>query len=89
MFSPIDGSDRHAHHGASVVSLAAHPGAGLSISCGNKSMTKLLSVVGFKGKQYGLTVVEYVLGAIALALIIGSAMAAFKDPLTAMFAKIL
>jgi hypothetical protein len=51
-------------------------------------MTKHLTAVGFKSKQYGLTVVEYVLGAIALALMIALAVAAFEGPLTAAFANI-
>jgi Flp pilus assembly pilin Flp len=52
-------------------------------------MTKLLRAAGFKSRQHGLTVVEYVLGAIALALIIGVAVAAFGDPLRAAMANIL
>lgn len=52
-------------------------------------MTKLLKAAGFKTKQRGLTVVEYVLGAIALALIIGVAVAAFGTPLKDAVANIL
>lgn len=51
-------------------------------------MTKHLRAVGFKSKQYGLTVVEYVLGAIALALMIAIAVAAFGTPLKDAFANI-
>jgi Flp pilus assembly pilin Flp len=49
------------------------------------SMTKQLKAVGFKSKQYGLTVVEYVLGAVALVLIIAAAVAAFGTPLKTAF----
>ena len=51
-------------------------------------MTRHLTAVGFKSKQYGLTVVEYVLGAIALALMIAIAVAAFGTPLKNAFANI-
>lgn len=51
-------------------------------------MSKQLIAVGLKSKQRGLTVVEYVLGAVALALIVGVAVAAFKQPLIDAFAAI-
>ena len=51
-------------------------------------MSKHLIAVGFKSKQRGLTVVEYVLGAVALVLIIGAAIAAFGAPLLAAFQNI-
>ena len=55
----------------------------------DKSMTKAFESGRFKSKQRGLTVVEYVLGAIALALIIGVAVAAFGTPLKDAVANIL
>lgn len=51
-------------------------------------MIKQLKAVSFKSKQYGLTVVEYVLGAVALVLMIGVAVAAFGTPLKTAFENI-
>lgn len=55
---------------------------------GNLSMSKYLIAIGFKSKQRGLTVVEYVLGAVALVVIVGVAVLAFGDVLMAAFQSI-